>query len=473
MRKYSLIIEEHNTTPLTISINWNGLQRLSEVLPNGKGGVGDDTFCEFWGTSLRYYADIRKWEKVSKYIFERIEKDTRFVQNILRQSVTLGEKLQKLVQDFHDRDLTRTSNKDLQQYIYRIFEDGGKFCAFGFIPVVCDLKTFYLSTAANTIMQSRVTTCQKYGKSVADVLTLLTTPSLWYPSDVAKDTLRRSKASDYGTWLAKWYWIIFGHLGPGITKKTLPQFIRHEVRGKNVAAAKRRLYKEQKQWEKRLRFTPRERRIMEAMRTFVYIKGYRAEVLHGLYACVQRMLPVVSARTHITRELLLYTHPSELHDVLKRPVLSAKTLRARRTYSLWVAHTPKSASISTGNIARRYCVSHTLAKKAVEKTNILHGQVAYPGKVTGRVLVVNSVVDMKKVHGSFILIAAQTTPELLPAMKKAKAFVTDIGGVTCHAAIVAREMKKPCVIGTKIATEVFKDGDMVEVDANNGVVKLL
>jgi pyruvate,water dikinase len=58
-------------------------------------------------------------------------------------------------------------------------------------------------------------------------------------------------------------------------------------------------------------------------------------------------------------------------------------------------------------------------------------------------------------------------------MQKAAAFVTDEGGLTCHAAIVAREMKKPCIIGTKIATKVLKDGDMVEVDANKGIVKIL
>jgi pyruvate,water dikinase len=58
-------------------------------------------------------------------------------------------------------------------------------------------------------------------------------------------------------------------------------------------------------------------------------------------------------------------------------------------------------------------------------------------------------------------------------MKKAAAIVTDDGGITCHAAIVARELGKPCVIGTKIATQVFRDGDIVEVDADHGVVKLI
>jgi len=56
-------------------------------------------------------------------------------------------------------------------------------------------------------------------------------------------------------------------------------------------------------------------------------------------------------------------------------------------------------------------------------------------------------------------------------MKLAKAFVTDEGGIVCHAAIIARELKVPCIIGTKFATQIFKDGDMVEVDADKGIVK--
>jgi pyruvate,water dikinase len=66
-----------------------------------------------------------------------------------------------------------------------------------------------------------------------------------------------------------------------------------------------------------------------------------------------------------------------------------------------------------------------------------------------------------------------TTPDFVPAMKKAVAFITDEGGITSHAAIVARELKKPCIIGAKIATRALKDGDLIEVDANRGVVKIL
>ena len=101
------------------------------------------------------------------------------------------------------------------------------------------------------------------------------------------------------------------------------------------------------------------------------------------------------------------------------------------------------------------------------------GQVACIGLVRGCVKIVNTTSDMHKVNDGDILVSIATNPDILPAMKKAAAFVTEQGGITSHAAIVAREMKKPCVIGTKIATKVLKDGDMVEVDAHKGIVKKL
>jgi pyruvate,water dikinase len=80
---------------------------------------------------------------------------------------------------------------------------------------------------------------------------------------------------------------------------------------------------------------------------------------------------------------------------------------------------------------------------------------------------------MVKMETGDVLVSISTQPDLLPAMKKAVAFITDQGGVTSHAAIVAREMNTPCVIATKIATQILRDGDLVEVDADKGIVKIL
>jgi pyruvate,water dikinase len=104
---------------------------------------------------------------------------------------------------------------------------------------------------------------------------------------------------------------------------------------------------------------------------------------------------------------------------------------------------------------------------------ILTGKPAYLGKKIGRVKLVYSTKDFPKVRSGDILVTSMTNPHMVPIMKKAAAFVTDEGGITSHAAIIAREMKKPCIIGTKLATQVLKDGDLIKVDANNGVVKIL
>ncbi len=106
-------------------------------------------------------------------------------------------------------------------------------------------------------------------------------------------------------------------------------------------------------------------------------------------------------------------------------------------------------------------------------TSELKGSVAFKGIVKGIVKIVRRKDEVGLVKEGEIIVSPMTTPDYVPAMKIAGAFVTDEGGIMCHAAIIARELKKPCIIGTKIATKVLKDGMMVEVDANNGVVKII
>ena len=72
-----------------------------------------------------------------------------------------------------------------------------------------------------------------------------------------------------------------------------------------------------------------------------------------------------------------------------------------------------------------------------------------------------------------VLVSGSTGPEMILACKKAGAIITDEGGIISHAALVSRELGIPAIIGTKVATKILKNGDLVEVDANNGIVKIL
>ena len=105
--------------------------------------------------------------------------------------------------------------------------------------------------------------------------------------------------------------------------------------------------------------------------------------------------------------------------------------------------------------------------------NIVKGMIAHQGKARGKVFIHQSFVKMSNVPPRTILVSGMTNPQMVPFLKNVIAIVTDEGGLTCHAAIIARELKIPCIVGTGNATQVLKNGDEVEVDAERGIVKII
>ena len=103
----------------------------------------------------------------------------------------------------------------------------------------------------------------------------------------------------------------------------------------------------------------------------------------------------------------------------------------------------------------------------------IKGIPASQGKVQGRVKIILSPKDFSKFEAGDILVTRSTNPEWTPLLAVAKAVVTDTGGALCHAAIVSREYGVPAVVGTQNATEVLKDGQIVEVSGSDGLVKVL
>ena len=103
----------------------------------------------------------------------------------------------------------------------------------------------------------------------------------------------------------------------------------------------------------------------------------------------------------------------------------------------------------------------------------LRGQSAYGGLVRGTARVIMDASVVEEFNEGDILVTGMTRPEFLPIMKKAGAVVTDAGGILSHAAITARELKKPCVIATETSTKVIKTGDLIEVDAEKGIITVL
>ena len=112
-------------------------------------------------------------------------------------------------------------------------------------------------------------------------------------------------------------------------------------------------------------------------------------------------------------------------------------------------------------------------------TDEIKGTTACPGNVVGKVKNFSFDPDLdilektKEMGEGDVLVAVATGPEMVPAIKKASAIVTDEGGICSHAALISREFNIPCVMGTRLASQTFKDGDLIEVDANRGIVRKL
>lgn len=194
--------------------------------------------------------------------------------------------------------------------------------------------------------------------------------------------------------------------------------------------------------------------------------------LMGIHV-LEVILSAVEAHTGIAKKYLKYLSFDEVDQVL-RGLISASTLKHRRESGMLVMIEEGGYQVIEGDEADsvRQDLESLLLKKS-ERGQVISGQTASQGHAKGVARVIMKHEQFQDFRKGEVLVTSMTRPEFLPLMKKAAAIVTNEGGITSHAAIVSRELGKPCVIGTKNATELINDGDLVEVRGNHGTVRIM
>ena len=146
----------------------------------------------------------------------------------------------------------------------------------------------------------------------------------------------------------------------------------------------------------------------------------------------------------------------------------------KNTNKLWIVQARPETVWSRRNKKHQSEEGASSLGNATKAEVVVRGLPASPGFGAGKVHVIASPKDIDEFKDGEVLVTVQTSPDWVPAMKKASAIITNNGGMTCHAAIVSREMQIPCIVGTKskgkAAMDYIKTGDVVTVDAKNGVV---
>lgn len=189
-----------------------------------------------------------------------------------------------------------------------------------------------------------------------------------------------------------------------------------------------------------------------------------AIVEHYLYQVTKRL----ARENNISEEL---AHQLTFKDITGWKISDAmlNEIKERRKGAVYYYKNKEKSCWLYGEKAQRI---YKLLVDSLRKEE-LTGMTANKGKIIGEVKLIENKSDFQKFKKGNILVATMTRPEYVPLMKIAGAIVTNEGGITCHAAIISRELNKPCIIGTQVATETLKDGDLVEVDADKGIVRII
>lgn len=199
-------------------------------------------------------------------------------------------------------------------------------------------------------------------------------------------------------------------------------------------------------------------------------------MIFGNFSYLAKILNKISKQFDIDIDSLFWSSKDEvlgLYDDIK--IDKEKIKKRKDAYAFLILN--GNMIIYEGKKAKEFISSFIFE----ESKNLIKGVPANPGKVRAKAKVMKYGADtfdkvsqlIKEMDVGDILVAETTSPEIMPACKKASAILTNQGGLLSHAAIVSRELNIPCIVGLGNITHLVKDGDLLEVDANNGTVKIL
>jgi len=200
------------------------------------------------------------------------------------------------------------------------------------------------------------------------------------------------------------------------------------------------------------------------------------KLIFGNQSYLSKILVKINKQFNIPIDDLLFYSKEEIYELFSNNKVDSSVLKDRKeSYVFFIKG--KEIIILQGNDAKKFILEFVLESTS----NEIKGTPVNKGVVRGRAKVLFYSSDkfdevskmIKEMNKGDILIAETTSPELMAACKKASAILTNQGGLLSHAAIVSRELGIPCIVGLENITHIVKDGDLLEVDANKGIVRIL
>jgi pyruvate,water dikinase len=178
------------------------------------------------------------------------------------------------------------------------------------------------------------------------------------------------------------------------------------------------------------------------------------------------------------RDMILFATAKEMADLIEKGTWISSGELERRKQGYFLYFKDGEVSLFAGEEAKAM-KTQILDPLLPKETREFKGTIANKGNVQGKVKIikVDSLKDIQKIAPDLtkehILVTGMTNPTMMVLVRKVAGIVTDEGGMACHAAIISREFGLPCLVGCHIATQVLRDGDTIELDADHGYVRVL
>ncbi len=213
-----------------------------------------------------------------------------------------------------------------------------------------------------------------------------------------------------------------------------------------------------------------ERNLIKLFPLFDDARKYSEMVYSDSEEMFRKLSKIIAKQTKYSANTLTCLTQKELENFLIHKILPDKKVLSDRYYYSVLYFENGRETILTGTEAKD--VDSIISNQAEQKTKQLKGVSAYPGKVSGRVRIILDPHKKQDFNLGDILVTGMTRPEFMSYITKASAIITDVGGVLCHAAITARELKIPCIVGTINATKILKNNQKITINATDGIINI-
>lgn len=459
-----------------------------DILPK----VIDCQINNFWFNGITHgvYYKEEELHQLANAIQLRIKKDPNFAKKNISGCYSLGNLLIKDAEMGNVEKLNTLSNKKLLKLLEKFRKAYLNFLPYLVFPH--SIERYFLAKIEHELKEAL--SCRKNNINFEEAFQTLTTPTIHEIEQqidmlqLAHDVQSKGWTKQVKNGLTKLHqkyewqplWTIAAEpLNVNYFKDAIEALVKSnkqllkEVDKINSEQQKRE--KNLKRFLKSISASKELNDLVEILQAYMFLRTYRKNIISKAHYLHLPLLREIGRRMKVNKDIVLVSY-EEMIDFLKDGKILSKIALIKRKQGWAIIAFNGTVKIISGSdavleIMEQFQIGNNPIPEITNQKLI--GRTACMGKVSGIVKVIKHLRELYRIEKGDVLVARMTTPDFVPVLRKVSAIVTDEGGVTCHAAIVSREFGIPCIVGTGNATQVLRDGDKVEVNANEGVITIL